>query len=191
MPWQMSYWLPAEKWMPIYWPPYPWQIRDLSQPMQLPEPPLEGGPWPWWLYPKSQWPVQAPWEPKVFGAFSARKVVMHPENLHHWPPFGVIKVKTPTDHPHRIGTIKVHMPPPMWLDITPHPSLWAEAKLTEALRVMSRTRPIKLITDEGSITIKSMRSANWTQHRDDRPFGQPKPPDAPPPKPQGLRDLFA
>jgi hypothetical protein len=170
MSWAVSYWLPTEKWMPNYLPPYSWQIRDASYPMQLPTPPNgDYSVWPWWLNPdKSTWPYQpVPWAQKTFGAFSARKVTMWPEDLVNYPPFGNIKVKTPTDHPHSIGSIKVHMPPKPWLDITPHPSLWAEGKLEEALRQMSRKRPIKLQTEYGSITIKSMRHANWAQHRDD------------------------
>jgi hypothetical protein len=169
MPWPISYLLPAEKWFPIYWPPYPWQVRDLSQPMQLPPIP-EGFLAPWWLHDKSQWPYdKIPWEPKVLGAFSARRVTMWSKdpqeytNLKNPPSFGTIKVKTPIDHPHSIGTIKVHMPPPVWLDISPHPSLWAEAKLHEALRIMSRTRPIRMQTEDGTITIKAMRHENWVR----------------------------
>jgi hypothetical protein len=120
---------------------------------------------------------------------------MNPEDLQSISSFGLIKHYTPTDHPHAIGAIKIHMRPEVWLDISPHPSLWAEGKLNEALRIMSQKRPIKLHTENGSITIKSMRSMNWTQHRKDRPFGQteppPNPPPSPPPKRQGPRDLFA
>ena len=152
--------------------------------MQLPTPPNgDYSVWPWWLNPdKSTWPYQpVPWAQKTFGAFSARKVTMWPEDLVNYPPFGNIKVKTPTDHPHSIGSIKVHMPPKPWLDITPHPSLWAEGKLEEAMRQMSRKRSIKLVTDEGSITIKSMRHANWSKY-------QPKKVQ---PQPQPSKDLFS
>jgi hypothetical protein len=169
MSWAVSYWLPTEKWMPNYWPPYSWQIRDHHIRCNCLRPQNgDYSAWPWWLNPdKSTWPYQpVPWAQKTFGAFSARKVTMWPEDLVNYPPFGNIKVKTPTDHPHSIGSIKVHMPPKPWLDITPHPSL-AEGKLEEALRQMSRKRPIKLQTEYGSITIKSMRHANWAQHRDD------------------------
>jgi hypothetical protein len=99
MSWAVSYWLPTEKWMPNYWPPYSWQIRDSSYPMQLPTPPNgDYSVWPWWLNPdKSTWPYQpVPWAKKTFGAFSARKVTTWPEDLVNYPPFGNIKVKTPT-----------------------------------------------------------------------------------------------
>jgi hypothetical protein len=163
------------------------------QPITLPVPP-EGVVVGWWKNPdKTTWPYQpVPWELKIFGAFSARKVMMS-ENLQSTPPSGIHKVNTPTHHPHAIGTIKIHMRPPVWLDISPHPSLWAEGKLTEALRIMSQRRPIKLQTETGSITIKSIRSANWMQHKGDRPFAaQAKSPPSPPAdKPPPTRDLFA
>jgi hypothetical protein len=148
--------LPAEKWFPSVWPPYSWQV------VPYPSSPPEGN-WPWWLYPKDQWPYQpVPWENKTFGSFSARRVTMWPENLVNYPPFGNIKVKTPTQpSPNALTPIRVHMPPPVWLDVSPHPSLWAKGKLEDALREMSRKRPIRLQTESGSITIKSMRHANW------------------------------
>jgi hypothetical protein len=192
MPWEISYWLLAEKWLPPYWPPHEWQIRDGSIPMQH-APIPEGFAAPWWLYPKSQWPYDTiPWEPKIFGAFHARKVMMNPENVQSFPPFGIHKVKTPTHHPHSIGSVKIHMRPPVWLDISPHPSLWAEAKLYEALRIMSQKRPIKLQMGSGSITIKSIRSANWRQHKNDRPFAaQTRPAPSPQSdKPAPTKDLF-
>ena len=173
MSWAVSYWLPTEKWMPNYWPPYSWQIRDSSYPMQLPTPPNgDYSVWPWWLNPnKSTWPYQpVPWEPKILGAFSARKVMMWSKDPNEYstlvnpPPFGTIKVKTPSDYSGiwpgmqaSFMNIKVHMTPKPWLDISPHPSEWVEEKLKAALQEMSRKRPIKLITPEGSITIKSMR----------------------------------
>jgi len=183
MPWQTSYWLGAEKWFPIYWPPYKWQIVQLPNIGLAPIP--EGFPAPWWLYPKNEWPFEeVPWEPKVFGAFSARKVTMwikdpNYSDLKNYPPFGTMKIPTAgIHHPHSIGTIKVHMKPDNWLDITPHPSLWAKGQLENALRVMSRTRPIRLQTEDGTITIKSMRHANWHQYK------KPSPP------PQPTHDLF-
>jgi hypothetical protein len=121
---------------------------------------------PWWLYPKDQWPYQAPWGQKTLGAFSARRVMMWPENLQNYPPFGNIKVKTPTQpSPNALTPIRVHMRPEVWLDVSPHPSLWAKGKLEDALRTMSRTRPIRLKTEDGSITIKAIRSASWNQHK--------------------------
>jgi hypothetical protein len=168
MPWAISYLLPAEKWLPPCWPPYEWEVRQPPfQPMRRPQIP-EGFAAPWWYYPKDQWPYQpVPWEPKIFGAFSARKVTMWPENLVNYPPFGNIKVKTPTHHPHSIGSIKVHTTPTPWLDVTPHPSVWAQGKFEEAMRQMSRKRPIKLVTDEGTMTIKSIRHANWKYKEDE------------------------
>lgn len=152
MSWEIPYWQEAEKWLPVYWPPYSWQIRDSSYPAQL-APIPEGFIAPWWLQPKDQWPYdKVPWEPKIFGAFTARKVMM-PENFqeqpsiwpgrHRVPAFGYVHVDTPSHHPHSIGTIKVHMRPKPWLEITPHRSLWEEGKLEEALRVMTRKRPVK------------------------------------------------
>jgi hypothetical protein len=192
MSWAVSYWLPTEKWIPNYWPPYSWQIRDASYPMQLPRPPNgDYSVWPWWLNPdKSTWPYQSvPWAQKTFGAFSARKATIWPEDLVNYPPFGNIKVKTPTDHPHSIGTIKVHMPPKPWLDISPHPSLWAEEKLKVVLQEMSRKRPIKLVTDDGTITIKSMRHANWSNQKEDIKGRKVK--VFKPKTPNGNQDLFA
>jgi hypothetical protein len=136
---------------------------------------------PWWLYPKDQWPYETiPWGDKIFGAFSARKIMMYSKNpdppgeLQSHPPFGTIKVTTPTQpSPNALTPIKIHMRPEIWLDTTPPPYMWEKAKLEEALRVMSRTRPIRLRTESGSITIKAIRSAPWNQHK---PKTSPKPP---------------
>lgn len=182
MPWQMPYLLEAQKWLPPYWPPYSWQVVGSSGPP-------EGFLLPWWLEDKSNWPYPAPWEPKVLGAFTARRVKMWPEDLQNCPPFGNVKVKTPTTRPHSIGSIKVHTPRYDWLDVSPHPSLWAAGKFEETLRRISRTRPVKIITDSGTITLKSIRSANWNQHRNDERakrwrVNKPK-------TPNGNPDLFA
>jgi hypothetical protein len=168
MPWQVSYWLPAEKWLPPCWPPYSWQ--SVPYPSAPPE-----GIWPWWLYPKDQWPYdKIPWDNKVFGAFTARKVTMWPEDLKNYPPFGTMNLKTAsTYHPPPSGTIKVHTRPMVWLDTTPPPYMWEKAKLEEAPRTMSRIRPIRLKTEDGSITIKNIRSAPWNQYK---PKTSPKPP---------------
>jgi hypothetical protein len=183
MSWATSYLLPAEKWFPIYWPPYNWQIVQLPN-IGLAPVPAEGT-WPWWLYPKSEWPYEnIPWESKVPGAFSARRVTMWPENLVNYPPFGTIKIKTPTQPSvNALTPIKVHMQPEVWLDVSPHPSLWERGKLEDALREMSRKRPIRLKTEDGSITIKAIRSAPWNQHK-------PKTSPKPPPEPSKPRDLF-
>jgi hypothetical protein len=170
MSWSTPYLQEIEKWLPIYWPPYNWQIRDGSLPFQH-APIPDGFLAPWWLYDKSQWPyAEIPWNQKVFGAISARKVMMWskypnpPGELQNPPPFGTVKYDTTINRPHSIGTLRVMMRPEVWLDISPPPRLWAEGKLNEALRIMSRTRPIKLQTDTGSITIKSIVSAPWNQH---------------------------
>ena len=165
------------KWIPDYWPPEPWQTVGNSGPP-------EGATIPWWLEPKSQWPYPAPWEMKVLGAFPAMWFKMR-EDIGApvtdppgpWPstptfpkPAGLMRVKTPAYAPGTkipIGSIKVHMRPLDWLDVSPHPSLWAQGKFEEALRVMSQRRPVRIVTEEGSITLKSIRSANWNQHQKD------------------------
>jgi hypothetical protein len=104
---------------------------------------------------------------KVFGAFPNSGVQM-PENYsHHYPPLGVWKVNIPYRNKtgaHQIGSIKVNMPPTEWLEVTPHPSQWQQGKFEEAMRQMSRKRPVTIVTEEGNITLKSVRSANWAQH---------------------------
>jgi hypothetical protein len=90
VPWEISYWLPTEPWLPIRWPPYEWEVISFPPTGQLPTPP-DGAIIPWWKLPKDQWPFDAiPWEPKIFGAFSARKVTMNPEDLQSPSSFGVI-----------------------------------------------------------------------------------------------------
>jgi hypothetical protein len=174
MSWSTPYLQEVEKWLPIYWPPYSWQIRDSSHPMQHAPMPY-GFLAPWWLHDKSQWPYETiPWNQKVFGAISARKVWMWSKNpdppgeLKSSPPFGTMKVDTPTDRPHSIGTLRIQMRPEVWLQINPLPALWGEGKLQAALQEMSRKRPIRLQTEDGSsITIKSIVSAPWNQHKND------------------------
>jgi hypothetical protein len=184
MPWETSAGglLPTEDWIPVKTPPYPWQ----TVPYPATPPP---GNWGWWVYPKDTWPYQpTPWERKVLGAFTPRKVIMREDigaplkdppgpwpSPEIWPtvtypkPAGLAHVDTRPDgiwgRTKSVQTIKVHMRPDVWLDISPHPSLWARAKLEAALQEMSRKRPLRLETEDGSITIKSMRSINWSQHR--------------------------
>jgi hypothetical protein len=190
MPWGPSYLLPSEYTVQSKWPPYcsdvhfggNWMTRQPPfQPFEEAVPPADFN-GPWWFYPKSEWPTQfqIPYEPKILGALTARKVMMWSKdfnelsNLTNYPPFGTIKVRTPSDYSGiwhgkqaSFTNIKVHMRQQAWLDISPHPSLWAEGKLEEALRQMSRKRPIKLQTEYGSVTIKSMRHANWSRKLDD------------------------
>ena len=109
------YYFKPYKWYPNYWPNEDWEVVDLSR---LPGPPPDTI-IPWWKAPKDQWPWPAPWEPKVFGAFPASKVTM-PENLVGIPPFGYVKVNTPSrrPQPHSMSSIKIHMKP--WMIPTQH-----------------------------------------------------------------------
>jgi hypothetical protein len=123
MPWGPQYLLPVEKWWPIYWPNAEWEIISFPPAFDefgnrvAPQPP-NGPIGPWWkMLPKSQWPIQAPWEPKIFGAWPASKISMSEDLVIH-PPFGVIKVKTPSDYsgiwPGRQASymnMKMHMRP--------------------------------------------------------------------------------
>jgi hypothetical protein len=102
-PWPIKYLMPAAKWFPIYWPPAEWEVVQFppSFPRKGPQPP-DGAIIPWWKMPKDQWPIEAPWEGKVFGAWPASQVTMA-EDLKPsiWPgpqttpPFGFIKIKMP------------------------------------------------------------------------------------------------
>src|ERR1700722_21012633 len=94
-PWPIKYLLPVSKWFPIYWPNAEWEIVPFKGPPN-------GAIIPWWKMPKNQWPVDAPWEEKVFGAWPARQVTMAedlPPSIwpggHRAPPFGFIKIKMP------------------------------------------------------------------------------------------------
>jgi hypothetical protein len=114
--------LPAVKWFPLYWPNETWEVRDLSFPMQRPQPP-DGAIIPWWKMPKDQWPIEAPWEHKVLGAWPASQITMSedlPPSI--WPrghktaPFGFIKLKMPrepdtSDHQIAFLNMKMHMAP--------------------------------------------------------------------------------
>jgi hypothetical protein len=185
MPWESPTTWHFYKWPPNYWPPEPWQTVGSNGP-----PP--GEVIPWWLEDKSNWPYVAPWEPKVFGAispfwFKMREDIGAPVNdgpskpwppANIWPtvtfpkPAGLTHVNTRPDGvlgaTKSVPTIKVHMPPTSWLEVTPHPSAWAQGKYEEAIRVMSRKRPIRIVSEDGSsITLKSIRSANWMQHQAD------------------------
>ena len=107
-PWPIKYLLAVAKWFPIYWPKGEWEI--ISSPPAFdefgnrvaPKPP-DGAIIPWWKMPKSEWPIEAPWEGKVFGAWPASQITMA-EDLSIpsvWPgpmrapPFGFIKIKMP------------------------------------------------------------------------------------------------
>jgi hypothetical protein len=125
------------KWLPDYYPNDPWEVVGSSGPP-------EGAIVPWWKQPKDQWPYPAPWEPKIFGAFPAMWFNMRenigapidPPNAPPWPtspkypPFGLTHVNTRPDQngTKSVSTIKVHMLPDQWLEVTPHLSVWAEGK---------------------------------------------------------------
>jgi hypothetical protein len=167
------------KWLPDYYPNDPWEVVGSSGPP-------EGAVVPWWKQPRDQWPYLAPWEPKVFGAFPAMWFKMREDigapvtgddpkpwpSPNIWPtvtfpkPAGLTHVNTRPDQSgtKSVSTIKVHMLPDQWLEVTPHPSQWAAGKYEEALRVMSRTRPIRVINEDGSsITLKAIRHENWSR----------------------------
>jgi hypothetical protein len=123
LPWPISYLLPAVKWFPLYWPNAPWEIRDLNSPTGIGQPP-DGAIIRWWKLPKDQWPIEAPWEPKIFGAWPASKVTMI-EDLQRppgvWPgrkripPFGFIKLAMPGElalkNHQAFMQMKMHMRP--------------------------------------------------------------------------------
>ena len=116
---------------------------------------------PWWKLDKDKWPYQAPWGYKVFGAFQHARIRM-PEDFSNGPsPFGHMRVNTPTrpkTGSHQLSSIKVNMPPEEWLEVTPHPSLWAEGMYEATLREMVRERPVTIVTESGSIILKSLRA---------------------------------
>jgi hypothetical protein len=97
-PWPIKYLMPAIKWMPLYWPNQSWEVIPApGEPLsQIPD----GATVPWWKLPKENWPIEAPWESKWFGAWPASQVTMS-EDLepsiwpggHRVPPFGFIKLK--------------------------------------------------------------------------------------------------
>lgn len=94
-PWPIKYLLPAVKWFPVYWPNAEWEVVPFNGPP-------DGAIIPWWKMPKDQWPVEAPWELKWFGAWPASKVTMAEDlapsvwpGQPNVPPFGFIKIKMP------------------------------------------------------------------------------------------------
>jgi hypothetical protein len=70
------YLLPAAKWWPIYWPNGEWEIRGLGPDGPTWPTPPDRAIIPWWKMPKTQWPIEAPWAQKWFGAWPASKVTM-------------------------------------------------------------------------------------------------------------------
>jgi hypothetical protein len=179
MSWDAPTTLYFYKWLPLYYPNDPWEVVGSSGP-------AEGAVVPWWKQPKDQWPYLAPWEPKIFGAFSPFWFKMR-ENIgapvtgtdpkpwpspNIWPtvtfpnPAGLTHVNTRPDQngTKSVSTIKVHMRPTEWLEVTPHPSEWAAGKFQETMRAMSRKRPIRIVNEDGSsITLKAIRHENWAR----------------------------
>ena len=100
-PWPVKYLIPAVKWFPLYWPNETWEVIGLN-PNKWPSPP-DGAIGPWWkMLLKDEWPIAAPWAPKIFGAWPASKITMSedlPPSIwpggHRAPPFGFIKIKMP------------------------------------------------------------------------------------------------
>jgi hypothetical protein len=127
-PWPIKYLIPVAKWFPLYWPNAEWEI--IASPPAFdefgnrvaPKPP-DGAIIPWWKMPKDQWPIAAPWEPKIFGAWPASKVTMAedlPPSIwprgYSVPPFGFIKLAMPgepalKDHQIAFMQMKIHMRP--------------------------------------------------------------------------------
>jgi hypothetical protein len=102
-PFPVKYFTAAYKWLPIQYPPEPWQVRDATYPIQAPMPP-PGLPVYWWKLPRETWPYkdEMPWEQKSFGAWPASQITMA-EDLKPsiWPgpqttpPWGFIKIRMP------------------------------------------------------------------------------------------------
>jgi hypothetical protein len=105
-----------------------------------PKPP-DGATGPWWkILPKDQWPIEAPWSSKVFGAWPASQITMSedlPPSIwpggHRTPPFGFIKLKMPGQ---RI-TSDNEIPFPNW-KIQMRPELGP----IHHMRVMTRNTPM-------------------------------------------------
>jgi hypothetical protein len=131
MPWAMSYWLEAYKYWVPYWPPNEQDVITEQPGPNNPTPnhrlrptnPSDPGPWTWGNY----W--QYEYEPKVLGAFSSRRVQMWPEDLVNYPPFGNVKVSTPSQGPGSYMGVNIYDgPTPIYL--TPRLPLWkAKQKL--------------------------------------------------------------
>src|SRR3984957_6781271 len=106
-PWPIKYLMPAEKWLPLYWPNEEWEVISFPPAFdnngnRVAAKPPDGAIIPWWKMPKDQWPIEAPWAGKVFGAWPASQITMSedlPPSIwpggHRAPPFGFIKLKMP------------------------------------------------------------------------------------------------
>jgi hypothetical protein len=107
-PWPIKYLMPSIKWFPLYWPNMEWEVVSMPPAFDengnrvKPQPP-DGAMGPWWkMLPKEQWPLEAPWAEKWFGAWNGNQVTIA-EDLkpsiwpgpYTTPPFGFIKVKMP------------------------------------------------------------------------------------------------
>jgi hypothetical protein len=122
------YLMPAAKWFPIYWPNEDWEVVPFPPAFNefgnrlAPKPP-DGAIGPWWMLPKSEWPIKAPWEQKWLGAWPASKITMS-EDLkpsiwpggHRSPPWGFIKLEMPRERDTSVNEIpftnwRIHMRP--------------------------------------------------------------------------------
>lgn len=96
------YLMPSSKWLPVYYPPESWQVRDNTFPMEAPKPPPGKAVY-WWLQPKETWPYpdEMPWESKQLGCWPSSKITMSDDLFGIWPgprrapKFGYIKLKMP------------------------------------------------------------------------------------------------
>jgi hypothetical protein len=108
-PWPIKYLLPVAKWFPLYFPNGEWEVISFPPAFDefgnraAPQPP-DGAIIPWWKMPKEFWPIEAPWEPKIFGAWPASKVTMAEDlapsvwpGKPNVPPFGYIKLMMPEE----------------------------------------------------------------------------------------------
>ena len=127
MPWAMSYLLGDYKYLGPYWPPNGQDVinqlrgsdpnNSTTNYWRKPLNPSDPGPWTignYWQY---------TYELKVLGTFSSRRVMMWPENLVNYPPFGNVKVATPSYGTHSYMGINVYNgPTPIY--ITPLENPW-------------------------------------------------------------------
>jgi hypothetical protein len=134
VPWAMSYFLPSYKYIPTYWAPD--SKRDIIDQLSGSDPnnpvenywrkpsnPSDPGPWNWDDY------FIYSYGPKVLGTFHNFRVQMWPEDLVNYPPFGNVKVSTPSYGKSGYMGINVYMGPEP-LAVTPHLPLWkAKQKL--------------------------------------------------------------
>lgn len=188
MPWAMSYLLEDHPYWGHKWPTNEQDVTterpDPNHPdfdtipnyWRKPTNPSDPGPWTiqnYWQY---------TYEPKVLGAFSSRRVQMWPEDLVNYPPFGNVKVNTPT-YPgsywggHFRTPIKVHMGPiPIY--VSPHLPLWKAVQMEKRgeaicfteddrkwIKKQSSLTPIYITPEDNPWGPRVRRvSPGWLQH---------------------------